>query len=281
MNKETDLSSPFRLTRRKFLEGLAGIIPYPLLKKPESPTPQPASKEQKELSFNSSVLYYHEVTKSRITSDILSFLRRGFQPLSIDDFVQTLSGDKNVPSDPTFMITFDDSRLSQYTEGLPAIDAIQRQMGIIIPVTFFSIVGFSNVNGIDHGPNTIDKIPDETTAFYDGHFNKYMNKAQLIQVLKWGHSIQNHTINHPYLTRASNEDLINEIKWGESRVNELWKAAGRKRGVKTIAYPYGSNGVRERELVASLGYDAAFATTAGTRQNSTTERFRLPRLRRT
>lgn len=211
----------------------------------------------------------------------MGLIRRGLQPISIDDFVQILNGDKDVPSDPTFMVTFDDSRLSQYTEGLPAIDAIQRQMGIIIPVTFFSIVGFSNVNGIDHGPNTIDKIPDETTAFYDGPVNKYMNKAQLIQVLQWGHSIQNHTINRPWLTKISAEDMTNEVKWGESRVNELWKAAGRKRGVKVIAYPYGSNGLRERELVASFGYDAAFATTARTKQNSTTERFRLPRLRQT
>ena len=280
MNKEADLSSPFRLTRRKFLEGLAGIIPYPLLKKPEPPTPQPPSKEQKEVSFTSSVLYYHEVTRGRITSDIIDLIKRGFQPLSLDAFIRTLNGDVDISSDPTFIVTFDDSRLSQYTQGLPAIDAIEKQMGIIIPVTFFGIVGFSNVDGIDYGPNTIDKIPDETTAFYDGAVNKYMNKAQLIQVLEWGHSIQNHTINHPYLTRVSSGDLINEIRWGESRVDELWKAAGRKRSVRAFAYPYGAFRRREQDYLASFGYDVAFSTMPTT-SHTTAQRFRLGRLRRT
>lgn len=285
-------------SRRDFLKsvgavGASGIIPFPKDFSPGPPVPgfipqiPPETTgtvatqkiEAREVSFNSSVLYYHEVTKSRITSDITSFLRNGYQPISIDDFVQTLDGDKEIPP-KTFMVTFDDSRLSQFTEGLPAIDAIQRQIpGLIIPVTFFAIVGFAN-RDFDAGKYALSELPDDLPAFYDGG-NKYMNKAQLIQVLQWGHSLQNHTIDHPYLTRISYDDMVNEIRWGESRVNEIYKAAGVKRTVRTMAYPYGSNSIRERDVVASLGYDAAFATTSGTRQNSTTERFKLPRVRET
>jgi len=263
------------LSRREFLKGLVGIIPYPLLKPPEPPpTPQPPSKEQKEVSFTSSVLYYHEVTRGRITSDIIDLIKRGFQPLSLDTFIGTLNGEVDISSDPTFLVTCDDSLLSQYTEVLPAIEAIKRETGIFVPLTFFSIMRFE-----DLGYKTIDEMPNDTPAFNDGT-HRYMTKAHLIDILQQGHYVQNHTVHHTNLTRLTDEELKNEVRYGELRADELWKAAGLNRKGKAFAYPYGAFGRREQDYLASFGYDVAFST-APTTNHNLSQRHRLGRLRRT
>lgn len=259
--KEVDLHLPRNYTRRDFIKGLGVALLYP-------------NPEKKEVSFSSSVLYYHEVKTRRLYSDVMDLVSRGFQPLSLDDFTAIINDKADPPSDSTFLITLDDGLLSQFTQGLPAIDAIEKETGIFVPLTFFTIMGFLGL-----GDKTLDEMPDDTPAFED-RYHRYMTKAQLIELLNLGHNVQNHTVLHPNLTKLNSEDMSNEIKWGDSRTDEVWKAAGIKRKSKAFAYPFGALGRREQGYLTNMGYDVAFSTFATTDQNSS-RRLRLGRLRKT
>jgi peptidoglycan/xylan/chitin deacetylase (PgdA/CDA1 family) len=66
-------------------------------------------------------------------------------------------------------------------------------------------------------------------------------------------SIGAHTRNHPYLTRCSDEELIEELS---NVKNELEKLSGKS--VEMMAYPDGDYDLRVIQAVRSAGYKAAF-----------------------
>ncbi len=116
--------------------------------------------------FNAEVRTYHEVNGPQFKQDILNLLDSGAQPVSIETMVGALNGTIVIP--PTiraFHITWDDSRLSQYTQGLKAIQEIQQERGIFVPVTAFIITKF------EHLTMPVEQMPDDTPTYSeDGNF---------------------------------------------------------------------------------------------------------------
>ena len=265
LNKETEPGTgKLAISRRSLLKAFALA--------PVSREPLAMLFKEQDIAFTSSVLTYHEVNAARMTSDVVGLIRQGYQPLSLDTFVAALNGDIGIPSNlRTFLVTWDDGLFSQYTQGIAAIDTIERQTGWFVPLTLFSLMRFEGL------PLSIEDIPDTTPSFND-RVHRYMTKAQLVEMLSLGHYVENHTIDHIDLTRLSPEQRSTEVELGEARIDELWDAAGRERSCRAFAYPNGrSQGMAD--YIGSVGYDVAFTTVASTLQKSS-QRFALGRLSR-
>lgn len=228
--------------------------------------------QEREIRITSSVLTYHEVNAAGMTSEVVGLIRRGYQPLSLGTFTDALKGDAVIPSGlSTFLVTCDDGLLSQYEQGLQAVDSIERQTGLFVPLTLFTMTRFDGL------PLTED-LPDSTPSFRD-NIHRYMNKGQLMEMIQLGHYVENHTIDHMDITRISGDRLRDQVELGEQQIDTLWDLAGRDRVSRAFAYPYGRYAGRTA-YIESEGYDVAF-TTVGSTQHSSSNRFSLGRLSRT
>lgn len=223
--------------------------------------------------FNADMLMYHEVSGPRFKNDMMQLLRGGSQPVSAETLIGALDGNVIIPSDmSTFHVTFDDGLTSQ-TSALQAVNEIQQETGVFIPITFFVMTKFDDI------PITLEELPDETPSYNDG-VHKYMTKGQLVELVRQGHNVQNHTINHPTNLSQLPEGARNaEIITADQRIDALWQLAGQQRQQKLFAYPYGryNNGVID--TLISTGYQAAFTTKFDTKHTSD-KRYILGRVRK-
>lgn len=267
MPKEADLTSGgLVISRRTLLQAFALA---PVSKEPL----KMLFKEQKEVAFTSSVLTYHEVSASRMASDVVGLIRQGQQPISLDTFIGALYGEVEIPQGlRTFMVTCDDGLFSQYTQGLRAVDTIERQTSWFVPLTLFALTRFEGL------PLLTEDLPDDTLSFND-HSHQYMTKAQLVEMLQLGHYVEDHTSDHVDMTRLTDDQRNAQIELSESRIDGLWELAERERTYKAFAYPYGRYRGAE-SYVASVGFDVAFTTTPSTQQR-TSQRYVLGRMGRT
>lgn len=201
------------LSRRTFLKAL-GVAPF-------SAEPFLSLLREREIRLATSVFTYHEVSAAKMTSDVVSLIRRGYQPLSLDTFVLALKGEIEIPPGlPTFLVTCDDGLLTQYTQGLQAVDNIERQTGYFVPLTLFTMTRFE-------GFPISEDLPDEIPSFNDGR-HRYMNKGQLVDMLRRGHYLQNHTADHMSVTQLSGERLRDQIEVSEGKIDALWELAERE-----------------------------------------------------
>lgn len=203
------------------------------------------------------VMMYHEVTPSKLTSDLMSHMNQGYQPISEETFIYGLRNQIVIPkSQKFFLLTLDDGRLSQYQSVIQATDYIQNQTGWFVPAIFFIQSRFGEI------PQNIKDIPENIPSYESGN-NQYMTKDQLLDLLSRGHSLENHTINHADLIfwSATNIGVRNdEVVNGENRVQALWDIAEKRRTFKTFAYPYGYYNDEQISLMDGLKYDLAFST---------------------
>ena len=218
-------------------------------------------KEQ-EVKIFSRFLMYHEVTDRGMTLELISLIRAGYQPISLGTFVKALRGEITIPQNfPTFMVTCDDGLLTQYTQGLRVVANVERETGWFVPLTLFVM---TRLEGL---PN-IEEIPDDTPSFND-RVHSYMTKGQIIELIKKGHFVENHTIDHMDITQLSENERSLQVEGGEERINALWELAGRERTCRAFAYPYGRFRGQEK-YIESLGYDLAFTTLQTTQHSSLT-----------
>lgn len=265
------------------------IAPAP--KPAESPTPalQPQAKENKEVSFECSVLYYHEISPTQFKADLMGLIGKGYKPLSLDEYAAILKGEKNVPSYPTFLVTFDDGLKSQL-KAIPVIEEIQKQTGVLVPLTIFSIMKFGGMDDktiaqmINHKPLPGQPYWGDTPSFFDGDpkngGHNYLSALELVTLAgKEWISVQPHTMDHANLTKLPEKEIRSQILPAEIRSDQINEAAGKKRTVRATAYPYGAYNTTVANFLASIGIYVVFTTEQKTLQNSL-RREMLPRIRK-
>jgi len=226
--------------------------------------------------FQAQIRMYHEIDYSMFKAELLGLLDAGFQPISVETIVAALNGTVLVPAGSNaFHITWDDSRLSQYTDGWRAIKDIQQERGVFIPVTAFMLTMF------DHLPASLDQVPNTTPCYTELGpalvHHKYFTKGQAIELIRNGVHAGSHTVDHADLPRLSIGGIDAQLVTAEQRIQGLWDAAGVERPVRVFAYPYGDFNSSIVAAVQSLGYDAAFST-IGTTVHSPRDRFILGRV---
>lgn len=105
--------------------------------------------------------------------------------------------------------------------------------------------------------------------------NLMMTSQQVRQVAASGMEVGGHTVNHPILRALSEEEARAEIDGGRQALQRIVGSP-----VESFAYPNGRYGddytLRDRDLVASLGFLRAVATTRGA-AHARSDIFQLPR----
>lgn len=253
-----------RITRGDFCKGIVLLLLVPY---------EPFRREEAEPMLNSSFLLYHEVSYYHLKNTLLGLIGQGYQPISLETLIRCLDSKQKVPQGlPTFLVTFDDGRLSQYEQGLKALEEVENETGWFVPSLFFVMTKFEDL------PLPIEAIPEETPCYNDG-IHQYLTKGQLIELIKRGHWVDNHTVNHPNLLNPNLSELARnaDIIEGQRRIQTLWKIAGRKKTYEAFAYPFGQFRGLE-DLIKSTGYHVAFSTQPTT-EHSVLTRYSLGRVR--
>ncbi len=236
-------------SRRTFLKALAAT---PFTTEPMATLLQEVPR--REVRLRTTVLYYHAVSTATLTTHAVSLIRRGVEPISLERFNNNLKGiADDIGGTSMFMVTLDDGYYSQYNEVLRAVDNIERQTGKFVPVTFFVMTKFD-------GEQITEDLEDDTPSFNDGtRGHVYMDKGQIVDLIRRGHDIQNHTADHIPLTDISGDRLRAQVEVAEEKIDRLWELAERERLVKAIAYPNGAYRGREA-FIEETGLDLAFTT---------------------
>lgn len=259
------------------------ITPTP--KPTESPTPtsQPQVKENKEVSFECQVLYYHEILSPvKFKVDLINLISKGYKPLSLERYTAILKGEEAVPSYPTFLVTFDDGFSSQLN-ALPKIDEIQKETGIFVPITFFVMMEFDEFGDKtvdelgDKTLKTIVEIPDNMPSFRNGA-NDYLTKKQISKLIADGINVQSQGMFHSHLPKLTKKGMQLDIFDAEKRLNQFYELAGKKRTVKAFVYPFGEFNLEAENYLTSIGIDVAFTTEGRTIQNFSRRKIE-PRIR--
>lgn len=250
------------MQRREFLTLLAVA---PLAKYIEQIFPA-----ESEPILNATFLMYHEVNYSSLKRDLVDFLERGHVPLSGDALIDLFDRDLEDAKKSFFFVTLDDGRRSQY-RAAEVVDDLFKESGIFIPLTFFVLTKF------DDFTEELSDVPDETPSYQDD-VHQFMRKGEIIDLIKRGHRVENHTVNHANLPTLPTGARNAEVEVGEERIRALWRIAGRERRNKLFSYPYGSY-QNQVEYVRSLGYSLAFSTIRSARHSSQ-DRYTLGRVGR-
>lgn len=204
------------------------------------------------------VLMYHHIrplTKALTPADkrysvdplvfraqILSLLKDGFTPISMDVFTKAvLSHDRTGLPEKPVLLTFDDGFRSQYEHVFPLLKEAH------IPATFF--------------------------VLSDGHESIYMTKAMIKEMAASPYvTIADHTRRHPRLTRLSAAAREAQILGSKRDLETLIGKA-----VKTFAYPYGDWNNQVAKEIQADGYDLAFGIRLGSEQG-VASRWQLRRI---
>lgn len=126
----------------------------------------------------------------------------GYQSILPDQLYDYLATGKELPSKP-FMITFDDTRLDQYTAALPELN----KHGF--KATFFIMTVSLNKPG-------------------------YMSKEQVKQLADEGHIIGSHTYDHKNVKTYTSDDWVDQV---QKPSQQLQTITGKP--VEYFAYPFG------------------------------------------
>lgn len=247
-NRETDPG------RRVFLRvmgtvglGLAinALAPKPVGAFLEAPAEPP--------TLRSSILMYHEMSYLPFKRNLLNLIREGQQPISPDTAVSVINGLRAIPDNlQTFMVTCDDSLLSQYDSILRATEEVADETGFFVPVTLCAIMKLNNP------AVPVTELPD-STPMYNDDVHQYLTLRHVINLIKAGHILANHTVNHAILPNLSVGARNAEVEIAEERIEAIYQMAGVARPVKIIAYPLGRY-QGQMDYIRQQGFDLGLST---------------------
>lgn len=120
------------------------------------------------------------------------------------------------------------------------------------------IFTFDGGAGMNSGPKILEiakKHNVKVTFFVTGKFIEKYPKATK-QIALDGHEIFNHTYSHPYLTKISDEQIIEEFAKTEKIINDLTDKSTKP----YFRPPYGDRNKHVIDFAASLGYQSVYWT---------------------
>jgi peptidoglycan/xylan/chitin deacetylase (PgdA/CDA1 family) len=167
--------------------------------------------------------------------DMMEFLDRNYNVISLDQYVQWRKGNGTIPTN-AMVVTFDDNYIGNFWYASPMMAQLEQ------PGTIFAHTAYVGaVTSKDHSDW------DELTAIYNGGLM----------------SIDSHTITHPKLTETSQLDA--ELQNSKSAITTNVSGAG----CQYLAYPYGSYDTNVIARTQVAGYEAAVTTQPGFNTAST------------
>ncbi len=234
-------------------------------------------------------IYFHNPEKGLFEKCIKWLKRKGYKFLSVDELIQIRDGLIEFPKGGV-IVTVDDG----WKENIPNIVMISKVESI--PVTIFitaeplktmnsywwsyvkkaiqlkiQVQSIEELKKIDNSKRI--KIINELRSKIIIE-KQSMTITELKEINKYNTiSIGSHTVSHPILTKCSDLESSNEIKYSKEELEELIE-----KPIKYFAYPNGNYGLREIEILKKNGYTAAFSTiTDYLTQSNLDKTFQYPR----
>ncbi len=204
------------------------------------------------------ILTYHRVTDAhpadRLCVPLAAFAKQmqylhdaGYQTVSFLQGVQWVGGAAELPP-KAVVITFDDGFEDNFLYAYPAMARYGFKGCFFIPSAFIA----SDLNGLR---------PED----------RPMSWAQLHELLREGHEIGAHSINHVKLTQVARDEMELEVR-GSKKALE----ASLQHPVDFFCYPSGDYDQAVRDAVQAYGYFGACTVKPGTNHPGT-DRFALKR----
>ncbi len=163
------------------------------------------------------------ITSTEIFEKEMKYLYdNGYTSISFTDYINYLKDKtKNPIPKKSVIISFDDGYITQYTNAFPILKKYN------LKATFFIYMGCIDI------------------------FPACMNSENLKELISNKMFLANHTLNHIYLPNYKDRTIIKEI---ENNQNILQEKFGFQNIEKVLAYPYGGQDSRIKNILNNLGY---------------------------
>jgi len=224
------------------------------------------------------VLGYHDVSDVERLRSQLGYLVERFTPIGLDEVIPFLEGERVVARRPVW-VTFDDGDPSVVELGLPVLEEFEIRAtmfvcpGVLDTTTpFWWQVARAGIEAnvvLDQFPLTPDAIstlkeePDATRrrdveriselvedATGRAPTHHQISSAQIARWLDGGHTLGNHTWDHPLLDNCSSRDQHEQVVSAHERLAEILG-----RPPTAFAYTNGNTTPESAELLSDLGYE--------------------------
>jgi len=173
----------------------------------------------------------------------LSFYRRQFRVIGIEEMMEYLSSERTIDSGETgtkILITFDDGYRDNYLYAWPILKRYRFPAVIFLTAKYI---------GSEYKKERFKSLPWR---------RDYLNREEIREMVKGGISFGAHTMTHPHLLQIPLEEVEKEIKESKTVVSELTS-----KPTEAFCYPYGEYNTSIVELVKKSGFKCAFSVTPG------------------
>ena len=171
------------------------------------------------------------VSPEKFERQVKFFLERGFRTISLDELVGAKQGVGN-NLQKTFVITFDDGYLDNYTNAFPIL--LKHELS----ATVFLVSDYVG----------------EIKCWGSRKGMRLMTWSQAREMSKHRISFQSHTCTHPDLTKLDSKSALPELKNSKIKIEDALGVP-----VRHFAYPFARYDERTIELVKEVGYRSACA----------------------
>lgn len=198
---------------------------------------------------------WNYISEQTFVTQLKLLHKTGWRVIDLATFLRGLVKPETLP-ERSALLTFDDGYRSMLTTTLPLLHKFRYPAVLFVPT---GLIGKSN--SFDKGIEPVEAI---------------CNWKELLQLERYGISIQSHGVTHRHLSKLSTSVQLKEIAGSKAQLETRL----RKR-VEVIAFPYGDDGANPKavsQMVKNSGYQAAFLYGGGLLQFPVMDRFRLPRL---
>ena len=230
--------------------------------------------------------YNYNTTISRVRfAKQLKYINRHYNPITLNDFIAWKYKDQPLPTNPV-LITFDDGHTNLYQNAVPELNKYN-----IKGVFFIKSGSFGKIE-----QNYCEQYLSYSSSYQEGQkmytnfrialFNeqlemlalqegklqydtineqkyKHLTIEECCSLLKFGHSIQSHTVHHYILSSLNDNESDFEISKSKKSLEQIFSY-----NISCLAYPFGDPnydyGNREKKLTQKAGYLLAFS---GERKN--------------
>lgn len=192
--------------------------------------------------YNVPVLMYHRVNpvvidRNTVHTDNfaaqLEYLHNGgFQTISLSQLYQAFTKQQPLPPKPV-ILTFDDGYIDNFINALPLLLRYKMKGAV------FVIPGM---------------IGDRCNWLQEHDCNRLMSWDQLKEWTAAGMEIGSHTVNHPMLSRLTDEEIAHELCVSKETLERELATT-----IDFVCYPYGDLDDRVKGIAKTTGYKGGLA----------------------
>lgn len=212
------------------------------------------SKEVQPKPFTAEIYTFHRLrNKDDVLRVVYPVLQRGIRFTSVLDIARHFKGEIDISTKNNALLTFDDGYQS-HMYALEASEYAQNSWGERLHPVFGVMPQF--------GYRWMDDINPSMQSYDNGGHDTYLTLEQLMAIAGAGHELANHTIDHANLTSLKDEEVADQIRFAQSKIDWIYDKVGRPGQFwhRTLIYPYGSYNSRVIDIAKRQNVGLAFST---------------------